>query len=123
MMLFLVSRLQASAMAIGNLLFFLFGLGKRARIADSHGTSEAVGEFDLGVRPILLMLPNRPYQTATCRELRCLSIVAESCGGFCTFMQTNPFHYNDGAEQIPIDGAETLMEAIETRTRGTMWPR
>ena len=45
-------------------MFFLFGLGELARITDSHGTSEAVGEFDLGVRAILLMLPNRSYQTA-----------------------------------------------------------
>ena len=67
-----------------------FRSGELARIADSHGTSEAVGELDLGVRAILLLLPNRSYQTATCRELWCLSIVAESCGGFCTFMQTNP---------------------------------
>ena len=79
-----------SVAGFGNLLFFLFGLGELARVADSHGTSESVGEFDLGVRAILLMLPNRSYQTATCRELWCLSIVAESCGGFCTFIQTNP---------------------------------
>ena len=44
---------------LGNLLFLLFGLGELARIVDSHGTSEAVGEFDLGVRAILLMLLNR----------------------------------------------------------------
>ena len=43
-----------SVAGFDNLLFFLLSLGELARIADSHGTSEAVGEFDLGVRAILL---------------------------------------------------------------------
>ena len=51
--------LNQSVAGFGNLLFLLFGLGELALIADSHDTSEAVGEFDLGLRAILLMLPNR----------------------------------------------------------------
>jgi hypothetical protein len=39
--------LDEAVAGLGDLLLFLFGLGKLAGIADSHGSGEAVGQFDL----------------------------------------------------------------------------
>ena len=88
MMLFLISRLQDSAISCSSFSVWVNSRG----LPTATARVKRLASSTLRLGPFYCWFPTDriKQQTATCRELWCLSIVAESCGGFCTFMQTNP---------------------------------